>query len=186
MPPCLGLVTGVEGMAWPPPGYRPCGLGCQARTFCLGALLPEALGYPKARVGPLNSTVLDTQKVPGYLVGTCLGEAGGAWGSASCARMLTTGSFQAEVLFMKIVTDLGGLCLLSPGWSLVVGAVALAINHTDPGQVTRYSHPQAECLLSGRTSVLEGRVAWLASGCSCEGFFSATIRDLVSLLVAMF
>lgn len=75
--------------------------------------------------------------------------------------------------------------MLSPGgWSLVV-AVALVINHTDPGQVTSHLHPQSECLVSRRTSLQEGKCLaglWV----QLCGLFSATIRDLVSLLVAMF
>ena len=55
---------------------------------------------------------------------------GGGWVClcvCPCAHMLTRGSFQAEVLWVKTVADLE-VCAVTGGWNLVV-AVALAINH---------------------------------------------------------
>ena len=104
MPPCLGLVTRdppprVEG-GLPPPGYSRglCGLEMLASTLSLGASFPGALGYPKARVEPFESTLCWAlrQKAPGVWWAHVSGRLGCAYVSAPVHTCLQEVAFKRK------------------------------------------------------------------------------------------
>lgn len=82
------------------------GWRCWPGLFAWGPPSQGLWGTQRQEWDPLNQHCAGHTEGAWHLVGTCLGEVGVCLCVCPCARMLTTGSFQAEVLWVKIVTDL--------------------------------------------------------------------------------